>query len=96
MAASLGGATKPYAYRSIGEGATLGRGQGVARVFRLHVRGRLGSLITRAYHISAVPLRSRRLRILTDGLLSMAFRRDIAELGSLETPRVARDASVRP
>ena len=51
VAASLEGATGPYAYRSIGEGATLGRGQGVARVFRLHVRGRLGALITRAYHI---------------------------------------------
>ena len=88
VAASLGGATRPYAYRSIGEGATLGRGQGVARVFRLHVHGRLGALVTRAYHISAVPLRSRRLRILTDGLLSTAFRRDIAELGSFETPRV--------
>ena len=87
VATSLGGATKPYAYRSIGEGATLGRGQGVARVFRLHVRGRLGALITRAYHIRAVPLRSRRLRILTDGLLSTAFRRDIAELGSFETGR---------
>ena len=32
VAASLGGSTEPYAYRSIGEGATLGRGQGVARV----------------------------------------------------------------
>jgi NADH:ubiquinone reductase (H+-translocating) len=91
VAASLGGATQPYAYRSIGEGATLGRGQGVARVFGLHVRGRLGALITRGYHISAVPLRSRRWRILTDGLLSAAFRRDIAELGSYEAPRVVAD-----
>ena len=43
LAASLGGATGAYSYRSIGEGATLGRGQGVARVFRVHVRGRLGA-----------------------------------------------------
>ena len=87
LAASLGGATDTYAYRSIGEGATLGRGQGVARVFRLHFRGRLGALITRAYHIRAIPLRSRRVRILTDGLLSTAFRRDFAELGGLEQRR---------
>jgi NADH dehydrogenase len=69
-------------YRSIGEEATLGRGRGIARVFGLHVRGRLGALITRAYHVSAVPVRSRRLRILADGLLSTLFRRDIAELGT--------------
>ncbi len=94
MAAALAGATKPYDYRSIGEGATLGRGQGVARVFRLHVRGRLGALITRAYHIRAVPLRSRRLRIFTDGLLSVVLGRDMAELGTVEAQRVRSRSSV--
>ena len=89
VASSLGGATAPYAYRSIGEGATLGRGQGVARVFRLLVRGRLGALVTRSYHISAIPVRSRRLRVLTDGLLSVVLRRDIAELGTLDAQRVS-------
>jgi NADH:ubiquinone reductase (H+-translocating) len=82
LVGSLDGETRPYRYRSIGEGATLGRGRGIARVFGLHVRGRLGALITRAYHVSAVPVRSRRLRILADGLLSTLFRRDIAELGT--------------
>ena len=82
VAASLTGSTRPYRYASIGEGATLGRGSGIARVLRLHVRGRLGAVITRAYHLQAVPVRSRRLRILADGLLSTILRRDIAELGS--------------
>ena len=82
LVGSIAGDTRPYRYRSIGEGATLGRGRGIARVFGLHVRGRLGALITRAYHVSAVPVRSRRLRILADGLLSTLFRRDIAELGT--------------
>ena len=93
VAASMRGATKPYAYRSIGEGATLGRNKGIARVLGLHVRGRLGALITRAYHVRAVPLRSRRLRIVADGLLSVIFRRDIAELGTIE---VRRALPVRP
>ena len=82
VAASLTGSTRPYRYASIGEGATLGRGSGIARVLRLHVRGRLGAVITRAYHLQAVPVRSRRLRILADGLLSTILRRDIAELGT--------------
>jgi NADH:quinone reductase (non-electrogenic) len=85
---SLHGHTKPYGYRSIGEGATLGRDKGIARVFGLHFRGRPAALITRAYHLRAVPLRSRRLRIFTDGLLSVLFRRDIAELGTMEVRRV--------
>ena len=48
LVGSIAGDTRPYRYRSIGEGATLGRGRGIARVFGLHVRGRLGALITRA------------------------------------------------
>ena len=38
--------------------------------------------------LSAVPVRSRRLRMLADGLLSVVLRRDIAELGTLEDRRV--------
>jgi NADH dehydrogenase len=82
LGTSLARGTGRYWYRSIGEGATLGRGRGIARVFRWHFRGRSGALITRAYHVQALPLRSRRLRILADGLLSVALRRDIAEVGA--------------
>ena len=87
LARSLRGDPTAYGYRSIGEGATLGRDVGIARVLGLHVRGRLGAFITRVYHVRAVPLGSRRLRILADGLLSMMCRRDITELGSLEVRR---------
>ena len=81
---SLGGDLAPYRYRSIGEGATLGRGKGIARILGLHLHGRLGGLITRAYHVRVVPSGSRRWRILADGLLSVLLRRDIVELGSIE------------
>ncbi len=74
----------------------MGRDKGIARVFRLHVRGRLGAWITRGYHLGAVPLRSRRLRILTDGLLSVLFRRDIAELGTVQPRRVVIGLGILP
>lgn len=90
---SLDGDVAPYDYRSIGEGATLGRGNGIARVLGLHVRGRLGGLITRAYHVRVVPSGSRRWRLLADGLLSVVLRRDIVELGSLEGT-VARSVDI--
>jgi NADH:ubiquinone reductase (H+-translocating) len=81
---ALLGSTTPYRYRSIGEGATLGRDSGIARIRGWHVRGRMGAWVTRAYHLGAVPLLGRRLRILTDTVLSLALRRDIAAL-QLET-----------
>ena len=87
VAASLTGHTRPYRYRSIGEGATLGRRSGIARVFGLHVRGRLGAWVTRGYHLQAIPVPSRRLRVLADGVLSTVLRRDIAELGTAAARR---------
>jgi NADH dehydrogenase len=83
---TLRGATKPYRYRSLGGGATLGGDKGIANVFGLKVRGRMGAAIIRAYHLHQVPLFSRRLRVLADGMLAGMFRRDIAELGMTERP----------
>jgi NADH dehydrogenase len=86
LSKTLRGQHKPYRYRSLGGGATLGRDKGIASVFGLKVRGLLGSAIIRAYHVHQVPLFSRRLRVLTDGTIAMLFRRDITELGTTKRP----------
>lgn len=87
LARSLHGRSRPYRYKSIGEGVTLGRDKGIARLFGIRIRGRCAALVTRFYHLRQVPLFSRRLRILADGLLSTVLRRDMVELGSIEAPR---------
>ena len=84
LARSLRGRRRPYRYRSVGEGATLGRDRGIMRFRGLMIRGRLAAIATRIYHVKAVPVRSRRLRIVTDGLLSLWLRRDVVELGTVE------------
>jgi NADH dehydrogenase len=94
LARTLRGRTTTYRYKSLGQGATLGRDKGIANVFGINVRGSLGALITRAYHLHQVPLFSRRLRVLADGMISVFFRRDIAELGTLELP--GRDLAAAP
>jgi NADH dehydrogenase len=81
LSKSLRGRSKPYRYRGLGGGATLGRDKGIASVFGLKVRGLLAAAIIRAYHVHQVPLVSRRLRVLADGTIALFFRRDIAELG---------------
>jgi NADH dehydrogenase len=82
LAKSLEGDARPYRYRSLGGGATLGRDKGIANVFGLKIRGLLGATVVRAYHVHQVPLLSRRLRVLADGTLARFTRRDIADLGS--------------
>jgi NADH:ubiquinone reductase (H+-translocating) len=77
-----GTSRKPYRYRSLGQGATLGRDKGIAAVVGLRLRGVLGGLVIRVYHLHQLPLASRRMRVLADGMISKFFRRDMAQLGS--------------
>ena len=81
---NLRGAPRPYRYRSRGQMATLGSRNGIALVGRLPVSGLLGWLIARGYHLLQLPFHSRRARVFADWVSAALFRRDIAELSSLE------------
>jgi NADH dehydrogenase len=85
LARNLRGEERPYGYRMLGQGATLGRDRGIANLFgHVNFRGRAGSAVTRLYHLQQLPLVSRRLRVVADGMLSMFFGRDMADLGTVE------------
>jgi NADH dehydrogenase len=76
----LAGKVRPYRYRSLGQGATLGRMKGIAYVSGVQLRGPLASMVIRWYHMSQVLQLSRAARIFADGLLSLVFGRDCVEL----------------
>ena len=90
LAKNLAGGPRPYRYRMIGQGATLGRYQGIAEILGLRFRGFLGWFATRTYHLDQLPLVTRKARVVADWTVSLFFRRDIAELGSLGHPRRLR------
>ena len=87
LAKNLRGDVEPYAYRMIGQGATLGRYEGIADIYGVRLRGFLGWFATRSYHLYQLPLLTRKLRVVTDWTVALFFRRDIAALGSLGHPR---------
>jgi NADH dehydrogenase len=87
LARNLSGRPKPYRYREIGMGATLGRHKGILSLYgRVAIRGFLGWFMTRTYHLYQLPLLSRKARAVTDWTVGLFFRRDIAELGTLGHP----------
>jgi NADH:quinone reductase (non-electrogenic) len=87
LAKNLRGEPRPYRYRMLGEGATLGRYKGIASILGvIHFRGFLGWWVTRTYHLYQLPLFSRKLRVVTDWTVALFFRRDIAQLGTLGHP----------
>lgn len=80
-AARDGQPLRPYGFRALGQVATLGRYRGIADVLGVRVAGLLGWLVTRTYHVYAMPLLRRRMRVLSDWTLSLFFRRDVVSYG---------------
>ena len=90
LAKNLDGDVQPYAYRMLGQVATLGRYNGIADVLGVRLRGFPGWFVTRSYHLYQLPLLTRKLRVVVDWTVALLFRRDIAELGTLGHPRPLR------
>ena len=87
LARNLTGEPRPYAYRTRGQMATLGRRHGIALVGTLPVRGFAGWLLARGYHVLQLPFAARRLRVLADWTAAAMFRRDVAELSAVGSGR---------
>jgi NADH dehydrogenase len=86
VAFGRGGQLKPYRHAYVGSVAGLGHHQGVAQVYRIRLTGLAGWLAHRVYHLSRVPTFSRKARVLADWALGLFFRRETAQLISLEHP----------
>ena len=66
----------------------LGRAdKGIAELPGLQLRGFLGWFVARTYHLYALPMIRRKMRVVTDWTVSLFFRRDIVELSALGHPR---------
>jgi NADH dehydrogenase len=95
VATVLGGTLQPFEWRNVGGVCSLGRYQGVADVQGIKVRGFLGWLLHRSYHLWAMPTIGRRVRIAIDWAIALLFPRDIAQLGALEHPREPFERAAR-
>lgn len=80
---------EPFRYRQLGSLVSLGKYKGVARILGTKIRGFPAWFVHRTYHALLVPTINRRVRILSDWTLSLFFRRDVVQLGSLQHPREA-------
>jgi NADH dehydrogenase len=87
LARNLRGTPRPYRYRTRGQMATLGTRHGIAVVGGVRVRGLLGWMFARAYHLLQLPFASRRARVMADWSAAALFRRDVAELTVAEASR---------
>ena len=80
LAATLGhGTRKPYQHRDLGTVVDLGGWQAVANPLHIPVSGPLAAIITRGYHLYALP--ANRLRVATDWFNDIIGHRQFVQLG---------------
>jgi NADH dehydrogenase len=80
------GEATTFTYRNRGLAVTLGKRQGAAQVKSLTFTGPLAWWMGRSYHLLMMPGFGRKARIVADWTISLLFRRDISQLGSLGEP----------
>ena len=80
IAATLGhGTRKPYKHRDLGTVVDLGGWQAVANPLHIPISGPLANVITRGYHLYALP--ANRLRVATDWFNDIIEHRQFVQLG---------------
>lgn len=78
---------KPYLHHSIGVVATLGIGRGIFQYHRLVIKGPLAWLMHRGYHVLAVPMWERKVRVAAGWVTQAIFGRDVVSLEPVQHPR---------
>jgi NADH dehydrogenase len=96
IAASLGhGVARPYRHRDLGLVADLGRTAAVARPLGLSLTGLPAKVVTKAYHLYALPAAGNRLRVAADWATNMFSRPIAAQLGLVAAEAARLDAEDR-
>jgi NADH:quinone reductase (non-electrogenic) len=88
VAALEGRRLELFDYRGIGSVCSLGRYKGVAMIFGIRLRGFAAWFAHRTYHLYAMPTLARKAKIAADWTVALLFPRDLAQLGSLQNPRM--------
>ncbi len=101
VAADLGfGRRRRYRHRDLGLVADLGGRSAVARPLGIPLSGPVAKVVTKAYHLYAVPAAANRLRIAADWAVNLVSRPVPAQIGLVEpqSARLAREREpvVRP
>ncbi len=77
-AAMAGGSGKPFAFRYLGQLASIGAREAVAEILGLRFKGFLAWWMWRTIYLSKLPSLKRKLRVVADWTFDLLFARDIS------------------
>ncbi|HEY7639881.1 MAG TPA: NAD(P)/FAD-dependent oxidoreductase [Steroidobacteraceae bacterium] len=82
-----GQATRPFAFKPVGQLATIGHNKAVAEMFGLRISGFVAWLLWRGVYLLKIPTLARKTRLFLEWNWAMFFPPDIAHLGYRRTKR---------
>jgi NADH dehydrogenase len=86
VAASIGiGRARAYRHRDLGLVADLGGRDAVAKPLGRNVTGLAAKVVTRAYHLYALPLNANRVRVAVDWMLAAALPVQAVQLSEIRS-----------
>ncbi len=88
-AAIRGGAPKPFAFKTIGQLAAIGRRTGVANIFGVNFSGFLAWWLWRTIYLSKLPHFDKNLRVALDWTLDLVFSKDLVQFMTFRAPAVS-------
>src|SRR5215204_5100051 len=93
LAAIRGGSRKPFAFKTIGALATIGRRTGVARIMGVNFSGFIAWWMWRTIYLSKLPRFEKKVRVALDWFLDLLFSKDLVQFMDVST-RVERSVMI--
>ena len=90
LAEIRGNPLRPFSHKNLGVFVPLGRRSAAADLRGLKLSGFLAWWLYRTYYLLQLPRLERKLRVVTDWTLELAFRRDIVQMATIRSHGISR------
>src|SRR5262249_25513823 len=84
-----GGRPRPFAFRTLGQLASLGRRTGVATILGVNFSGFLAWWLWRTIYLSKLPRFEKKLRVALDWSLDLFFSKDLVQFKTTKDPHLS-------
>ncbi len=95
VAAIRGGAKRPFAFRTIGQLASLGRRTGVAQILGVNFSGFVAWWLWRTIYLAKLPRFEKKLRVALDWTLDLMFSKDLVKFQTATGMTISRADAAR-
>jgi NADH dehydrogenase len=90
LAAIRGGQKQPFAFKTIGLLASIGRRTGVAQILGVNFSGFIAWWLWRTIYLSKLPRFEKKVRVALDWMLDVVFSKDLVQIRTLRAPTMSQ------